>query len=444
MMNEKALPDSPGLVEKTFTVIALFFSTTALIPIIVEVPNSPGVSPDPISPVLFALIYVVTFCLVIKHWRDFLYVAKKDIFVWIIVAIAIASITWTIAPDVTPRRSFLFMGTTTLGVYLATRYSIKEQLNLLAWVFSIVIILSFIVALALPSYGLMTTQEGGIHAGAWRGIMSHKNIFGRQINVSAIVFLMLCVSQENRSGKYRWVPWAGYILSIALILLSASKTALVVWLTLSTIFPLYRGLRGTIKRVVPLLIGVVLVGGTAGILLIDSLPLIAGALGKDLTLTGRTDIWALMAELIAKRPLFGYGFNAFWQGYDTETSAYIWRVLDWSCPYGHNGLMDLLGELGFSALSLFLLSYITIWARAITWLRATNHPIGLWPVMYLTYLFLCNITESTLIASNSIFWVLYVSICVSVPLEYQQLKRMRYTTTWIDEESPWTEDFSRS
>ena len=36
------------------------------------------------------------------------------------------------------------------------------------------------------------------------------------------------------------------------------------------------------------------------------------AMGKDWTLTGRTAIWTAVVERIDQRPLFGYGYDAFW------------------------------------------------------------------------------------------------------------------------------------
>ncbi|MGH2415975.1 MAG: hypothetical protein ACRDEA_20250, partial [Microcystaceae cyanobacterium] len=217
------------LAEKVFVVLTLFFSTTALIPTLLEKEDTVGPTQDPYTPILFMGVYIVTFFLIIQRWKSFVYVAQKDIWIWLLIGIALASMLWTVAPDITPRRSLLLLGTTLFGVYLATRYSLREQLQLLAWTFGLIIILSFVFAIALPSYGLMSFQEGGIHAGTWRGIMSHKNILGRIIDVSAIVFLLLCFKNSSLQRKYRWVAWIFFILSALLIILSTSKTAIVVF-----------------------------------------------------------------------------------------------------------------------------------------------------------------------------------------------------------------------
>lgn len=421
--------------EKAFVVLTLFLSTAALIPVLLDSEEASGQPVDPLTPILFTGIYAVTLLLIVARRKIFVRVATKEIFIWLLVGLAMASVYWTFAPELTPRRSVLLLGSTMFAVYVSARYSLREQLQLLGWAFGIIAILSFVFAIAVPSYGLMTFQEEGVHAGAWRGIMMHKNILGRMMCLSSIVFLLLATGDstselDRRSSR---IFWAGFVLSVALIILSTSKSAIVVCVTMTTILPLYKALRGKYTTLVPILITVVLVGGGAATLLLDNLEVIAGALGKDLTLTGRTDIWAVMLEMISQRPLFGYGYNGFWMGWDSEASAYVWRTLEWECPYAHNGFMDLLAELGISGLALFLVSFAIATFKAISLVRKTKTVEGLWPLLYLTYLIMYNITESSLLSSNSIYWILYVSVVFSTMVE-SDLVKSGYANEILEEE----------
>jgi exopolysaccharide production protein ExoQ len=423
----------PSLIEKAFAVFSLFLSTTALIPVLLDKPGADAVPADPYSPLLFIGVYLVTILLLVLHRNSFIWVVQKDIWIWLLVGLVLASVLWTVAPDLTPRRSLLLLGTTLFGVYLAMRYTLREQLQFLALAFGAIIILSILFAIALPFYGVMSYQEGGIHAGAWRGIMTHKNILGRMMSLSGLVFLFVALANPISNRRYRWIPWAGFILSIVLIILSTSKTSLIVFLTLMTVMHLYRSLRSNFTKLIPLCIAFILVGGVGATLLLDNLDVIAGSLGRDLTLTGRTDIWSAMLEIIAERPWFGYGFNAVWRDWNHDVTAYLWRTLEWECPYGHNGLMDLWAELGMSGLAVFLLSLGTVLLRGIAFLRVTKTVEGLWSLMYLTYLLIYNVSESTLVSSNSIFWVLYVSTIFSVAIEYEQAKMYSYANAMLEE-----------
>ncbi|BAZ12218.1 O-antigen polymerase [Calothrix sp. NIES-4071] len=406
----------PTIAEKIFVVLSLFFSTTAIIPVLLETQDTIA-TPDPYSPLIFMGIYAVMAVLIVIEWQSFKRVVRFDIWVWLLVAIAIASIFWTVAPDITPRRSFLLLGTTLFGAYLAMRFTLREQLIMLACACGLVVVLSFVFAIFIPSYGVMSFQEGGVHEGAWRGVMTHKNILGRFTVLSNMIFLFTALGTPK--NKYQWLSWVGYGLSAALIILCTSKTALIACTVLTVMFLLYRSWRWNYSYVIPFTAGVVLVVGSAAILIIDNLDVIAGAVGRDLTLTGRTDIWSVMLEKIAERPLTGYGFNAFWRDWDSEVTASVWRQLAWECPYGHNGIMDLLAELGIPGLIAFICSYLIAFIKSVKLLRMTTNVEGMWHLMFLTYLVIYNVSESTLLATNSIYWILYVLTAFSLPLNLQ-------------------------
>ncbi len=433
--SEKEMSKQTYLAEKIFVTICLFLSTSGLVPVLLDSENTAGIPADPYSPIFFSSIYLVTLCLILARRRSFSSVVVKDVWIWLLVGLALASILWTVAPDMTPRRSLLLLGTTLFGIYLATRYSMREQLYLLAGTLSIVIFLSIIFAIALPSYGVMSVQESGVHAGAWRGIMTHKNGLGRLMVLSNMVFLLLSIS----SRQWRWFFLVNYILSIALIVLSTSKTALTVFLTMTIMLPIYRAWRQNSSRVVPLTIAIILVGAGATTLLLDNLEVIGNVLGKDLTLTGRTDIWAIMWELIEQRPLLGYGFNGFWRGWDSEVSAYIWRTLQWDCPYGHNGFLDLMAELGVVGLAILIMSLTTAYLRGVRLLLITRSVEGVWPLMCLTFLVLYNLSEGSLLATNSIFWILYVSTIFSTTVEYELARKNSFDIAkpeeWLEVEA---------
>ncbi len=410
----------PTLLEKVFVVLSLFISTTALIPVLLDSEQATSIPNDPYSPILFMGIYAVTIVLIGMHWNRFASVATKDIWIWLLVGIALASIFWTVAPDITPRRSFLLLGTSLFGVYLAMRFTLREQLQLCAWAFGLLVVLSFVFALALPFYGTMTIQEGGVHAGAWRGVMTHKNILGRVVVLASQVFLFVALGKPLSNRPFQWLAWGGYALSVALVILSTSKTSLISFIILTIIFFLYKTWRLNYSQLIPLSIAIVIVMGGAAILLIDNLDLITRTTGRDLTMTGRTEIWGVMLEKIAERPLTGYGLNAFWRDWDSPVTADVWRQLAWECPYGHNGFMDLLVELGIPGLAVFLGSYFTAFVRGVNLLRITGNIEGIWYVMYLTFLLIYNISESTLVATNSIFWILYISATFSLAINFEQ------------------------
>jgi len=297
-------------------------------------------------------------------------------------------------------------GTTWFGVYLATRYSPSELLRLIAWTFSIGALLSLVFALALPSYGLMEYQ--GIEV--WRGIYRHKNLLGRLMALNAVILLLL--APNNR--RYRWVLWAVISLSITLLLLSQTKTGLVIFLILLILIPIYGALRWSYTLMVPFLIVTVNVAGILAIWLLDNLEPLVNLLGKDLTLTGRTELWAAVINKIQERPLLGYGYSGFWQGWEGE-SAFVLQLVGWDAPNGHNGILDLWVDLGFLGVAVFLLGFFINFIRGMRWAQLTKTAEPIFLLQYLTFMAIDSQASTNLLIQNDIFWVLYVAMSFSIP-----------------------------
>jgi O-antigen ligase len=355
---------------------------------------------------LLSLNYVVTFFLLIAQRKKVLYLLSKDRLLSIVLGLAVVSILWSVNPAKTVNRSIALVGTSLFGLYLATRYNMRQQLQVLAWMFGIAIVLSFLFGVALPKYGIM----GGIHAGAWRGIYNHKNVLGKVMVPSAIVFFLLAIS----SKRNRLLLWCSFSSSLVLILLSTSKTSLLNVVTLLAALAVYRLLRWRYDLMIPALTGIATVGGGLQVWLTANADTLLSAIGKDATLTGRTDLWPFVWEMIWKSPWLGYGYGAFWYGLDSE-SAYIWYATGWTPPNAHNGLLDLLLNLGFLGLTIFVLGFFTTsLPSALAWVRLSRRSEGFWPVIYITYFVLANLAESTLMIQNDIFWVLYVAVSFSV------------------------------
>lgn len=94
------------------------------------------------------------------------------------------------------------------------------------------------------------------------------------------------------------------------------------------------------------------------------------ATGKDLTLTGRTELWAAAFAMIAERPILGVGYQAFWvQGHaDAETLWFMFGIEERSGFNFHNMFLSNAVEIGIpgAALQIVLLLgtafYTGLWA----------------------------------------------------------------------------------
>ncbi len=400
---------------KAFVVLVLFLSTGALIQLLTR-PRLTSIEPnthDPvqgdfISQVMWLAIYAIIFLLILRHRRRFIRAAIRDKFLFLLVGLAPVSILWSAAPGITLRHSVALVGTTLVGVYLATRYSLREQLWLLAWALGIAALLSLVFGLALPTYGLDPFDP----LGGWQGIFgAGKNALGRNMALGALIFLLLAVSDP----RYRRVACGGFALMVGLLLLSNSQTAFVSFAAILIFLLAYRALRLPYTLAIPCLIVLLLAAGGAVLWIADDLQNALSAVQRDATLSNRTEIWPAVLDMIWQRPWLGYGYGAFWLGWEGE-SAHVWlwnRSIGLGAEHAHNGLLDLWLNLGLLGVFTFGFGYLLAVQRGITWIRLTKTAAGLWPLAYITFMALYNTTESAILKQNDVFWILYVAAVLS-------------------------------
>lgn len=351
-------------------------------------------------------IYAAIFWMTAARYKQILYVASKRRFLWGFVLITLLSVLWSPVPDFTMRRAIIFLGITLLGLNISVRYTVKEQLFLLAWTMGIITVINVVFTLAFPWAAI----ESGEHQGAWRGVYSQKNVFARTMVLSATIFVLAAMESHHLR---RILFSAGLGLSVLLILLSGSKGALVVFLILLGLMQIFSAMRSNYSLILPLSIVGILVGGSIVILLIENTATIVKFLGRDLTLTGRTGIWLVVISKIAQHPWLGYGYRGFWRGMEGD-SADVWYETFFNAPHAHNGFLDVLLQLGIVGFSCFFLSFSKSCVRAIAWLRLNPTATGLLPIMYLMFIFLFNLTESSVMDTAIFIWLLYTSITTSM------------------------------
>ena len=398
--------------EYIFSIFSLVHISQAIAPLILTKGSSEGDGVDilaldlSINAKISLLIYIVTFCLLAIRWKRVLGTLSSNKFLWLLLGVVCFSYFWSINPDQTMRFAIYAIGTTAFGLYLATRYTLSEQLVLLGWTYGLLLILSILFAIAIPKYGLMA----GVHEGAFRGVFTHKNQFGAFMAPGGVIFLLNAFKEE----KYGWVYWILLILSCATMVWSKSTTALGTFLVMMVLCIIYRIFRWRYEVMVSAILAVTIIS-FAGLILLFGLgsDSLLDLVGKDVTLSGRTDIWSYVWDQIQLRPWFGYGLAAFWNGYDGP-SGYVQLAMRIAVIYAHNGFLDIWLSLGFVGLAVFTIGFVSTTMQSLTLLRKTNSPEGFWPLLFLTYILLSNLTEGTISNMNSSFWALYTTVSYSL------------------------------
>jgi O-antigen ligase len=409
LTREKAIE----IAEIAFTILGILFFTRSLREVV-------GRAPD--SLVRYG-VFAMSTALLALRWQMTLYVLRGDLALFALNALSFCSFAWSELPSTTNLqvREILYMFS--FALYIAGRFPLRKQVILLSWGLEVAAILSTIWAFAMPA----GVHRGDKFAGAWKGIYPQKNELSTMMTLGAAAHLPLLF---DPSYNRIWAA-AGLGLSLFVTLMTTSKSGLIIFFVLVATLFLLRTLRW--RNLVMVMICSVILGLSVPGLTVffSNWDAIMIGLGRDPTLTGRTEIWGYAFMRLAQRPWLGYARGVFWDPqsvYPGEAGIVVVGLppmnllaQTYAPPHAHNGVVDLLLEVGIVGLILFVISMMVFLIRAVKRIYVTNTPEDFGPLVFFTFFFMYNITESLLLRSENIFWVYYMVFAYSIRLGGQEV-----------------------
>ena len=131
-----------------------------------------------------------------------------------------------------------------------------------------------------------------------------------------------------------------------------------------------------------------------------------------MTLTGRTEIWSAVIDSIAKRPLLGYGYDAFWLGLEGESYRIILAV-SWALAQAQNGFLDVMLEMGVAGLAIVLLIFGFAFRDALVCLLRSRDDAQLraveWYLAIVILTLIYNLDESFLFAAKHLGSMIFLA-----------------------------------
>jgi len=325
---------------------------------------------------------------------------------WLILAVlvlqAFASKWWSIDPGVTQRRVIAMAISSAFSIYLGVAFGGRHLPRMLMISALIMGLGSLVFVFAFPSIGVHQLENAGL----WRGLWYEKNQMGLVMSAGAVAAAACLASGDQR----RLLPAITLGICALLVLATQSKTSLLCLMlgvgAVGGLWAMRRG--GAAFSIVAIWFGVVLTAGAAYVFITDP-AMVLKALGKDPSLTGRTDIWEALMREVAERPWTGFGYQAFW-GKDSVPAAFIRAETQWPVPSAHNGWIDLLIQLGWpGAISVGITVAI---ATVVTVFRIPGSGAreGYFAVGYLLVFLLLSLSESVLLSHANLPWTLLLAI----------------------------------
>ena len=143
---------------------------------------------------------------------------------------------------------------------------------------------------------------------------------------------------------------------------------------------------------------------------------ILALVGKNLTLTGRTDLWADIMVEVKKHLLIGCGYKAFWIT-DSPKILKIYETYIWLPRQSHNGFLDVLNETGLIGLFSFLAIIINYFVTLVKYKVKT---FWMW---FIVLALIENFSESVLFTAGGVvtfmFLYAYLSLFTNILHEKQ-------------------------
>ncbi len=360
-----------------------------------------GNGPDQ-QPIMQAAWFAIYACVLLVATRRQVFlraIALENVALLLPVICATVSVVWSDAPSLTTRRVIALALSTAFGLALSRLMTLRELFDAVCWVLGALLLLSLVVSLLDPSYGI-----DYLRGGAWQGVFATKNELGRAAALGVGLWTLRSITLGSVSRNVGMV-----VLSLYLLERSNSRTSFAVAAAAALLALLMPMLRAQWTLAVA---GLMFAAGSAlafGFWLVTHQETVLSTFNATPTLTGRTQIWSAVWEMIRKRPLFGYGYDAFWRGMNGP-SAQVWSAVGSTPPTAHNGLLDVwlaVGFVGVAAVSIALISSFRLAWRLV---RNSGSPLNGWPIFFLAFLVLSNLTESNLLTRNSIYWILLVAV----------------------------------
>ena len=285
---------------------------------------------------LTALMCVICLGLLVKRIGPTLRLMLKQKAVLAFAVLAFLSTLWSQNPEFTFRKAALLFLSFSFAWYFATSYSPEDQMRLLLAAGVIVAMASIAMVVLLPQYGL----DAG---GEWKGVFGQKNPFGH-----AIVFLFSGLAFRRTSSRRRLLTIAFQaILPIGLIVLSRSKGSLILAFLLIAVRVYGPVVKHARKYELPFLLYVSVIGA---LVIAMGRGIILSLLGRDSTLSGRTEEWAVLTPYALRHFWLGYGYQAFWTDQD---SLHAMRAIGAAIHGADSGYMDTMLQFGLVGMFLW-------------------------------------------------------------------------------------------
>jgi len=334
-------------------------------------PSAVDLDGSPLDRTLYALLMVGAVIVLVKRRPSVIRTLRANPAVLLFVLYCGYSVLWSDDPAVAFKRWTKSLGDFMMVLIVLTDpQRIRAVKRLLTRVSFMLIPLSVLLIKYYPylsrAYG---PWDGRMFVS---GVATDKNMLGMIclfFGLGTVWQLLEDWRDERGTERTRRLIAYGAVLAMLswLFVLADSKTSVSCFVMAAGLLALTHWVRSTRKTAVIHLAVAAIVGISFAVLFLDVGGSVLETLGRNRTLTGRTEIWAGLLKT-AGSSLFGSGFESFWL---PEHLSRIWRINEFlrGVNEAHNGYLEVYLNLGWVGIILLAALMFTGYRHAVAGLR---------------------------------------------------------------------------
>ena len=370
------------------------------------------VASNPLNQFVFSFLYILSFFSLFSQRNRLVEFIKTEKFFGLFILWSFLSIFWSDFPFVSFKRWLQYFGTVIIFLGALLHFdSVDDALDYFR------LILVFYIPITLATVILV---PGGTQASypGWTGLTTQKNVLGQ---ISLISLIVWAIPTPDKSLSRKATAMMLLFLSIVLLIGSRSITCILTGTVMIFVAGAFKVQKVVFQPIVGKFLSLMFVFLLSFCLLaivlfnFDMVDSLFALFGKDMTLTGRIDLWDTILIETKKNLLQGCGFGGFWV-VESPTIDSIYNQFTWLPNRAHLGYLDILNETGIIGLLLFgLMIFYYFWH----FLKFDRPHYWKWFVIAILVL---NIAESTLIVQNSVSGIFFTFAYLAFYTEYSKMR----------------------
>lgn len=351
-------------------------------------------------------VYIVALVTFIYRWAEFSSLVIRAWPWWIFILWVAATTIWipSVAKTITNLGHYIGMSIVAMLCSYSLRMRPAYTLKVLCVGLLILVVASIGLALLAPSVGILVQA---IQGARWRGITSHPNALGVVSLLAVWTATALYLVQPIRT-RDRVIVATSIVSAIICLLGANSVTSLLISLWTMLLLPILYlacAVRG-VRRLLSL--GILLLFLSCSVLALFvvypdffSTDKLFAVLGRERTLTGRTEIWAMGVRLFLERPITGWGFDSL---------NYLRAESRVALPTQfHSGYIHMLVMGGMISV---IVAVTMLFGSIKSSLLMFRENLRLWVALITLLLAICihNVTEASFLRETSPLWLMFLLI----------------------------------